>query len=254
MYFGFHRLEQTLLGVSMKRLLIAGYEGTTKNYRKAFASLGIATEILTKEQGLLSKEGIPVFDFCKKNITHFYDGLVLPGGGDIAPEFLDFENIGSRNIDLPLDQLQFSLLEQFVCSCKPILGICKGMQLINVFFGGSLIQDLPETSLQIHAYDNGDKFHGTKASRSTFIGRLYGTSPITNSAHHQALSSIGDGLFVAQYACDFVVEAIYHKSLPIFGVQWHPERMCSPSVPTENNSALQPDDGRLLLHYFSTFL
>lgn len=215
----------------MKKLLVAGYEASTRNYRNAFTQLGIYGESLEESSALIS-----------------YDGLILPGGGDIAPTIFGAENKGSRDIDEPLDQLQLQILEQFLRMGKPVLGICKGLQLINVYFGGTLIQDLPEASRQIHEYQGADRLHTTKAAKGTFPEQLYGSSFITNSAHHQAVGAVGDGLLIAQYSCDFVIEAMYHKTLPVLGVQWHPERMCFAYARPEL------EDGSLLLRYFSTLL
>ena len=129
-------------------------------------------------------------------------------------------------MDESLDRIQLYLLESFVRAGKPVLGICKGLQILNVYFGGTLIQDLPPRSLSIHAYQNGDRIHTTKAARGTFPEKLYGSTPITNSAHHQGLGKLGKGLQVASRCpLDECVEGICHESLPILGVQWHPERL-----------------------------
>ena len=134
--------------------------------------------------------------------------------------------------------------EAFVSAGKPVLGICKGIQLINVAFGGTLIQDLSAESLAIHAWAETDKIHISKAAPGTFPAQLYGSAPRVNSAHHQAVGTVGDGLRIAQYGPDFVVEALYHERLPIIGVQWHPERMCF-SYAREDMA-----DGSHLLSYF----
>lgn len=229
----------------MKKLLLAGYEENTGNYRDAFSQLHIRTAAL----GRKPEEGVsvpacltedPSLDSC--------DGLVLPGGEDIAPALFGAPDNGSRRVDEALDRIQLELLGEFIRMGKPVLGICKGLQIINVYFGGTLIQDLPEDSRRIHEYQGGDKIHATKSAKGTFPEQLYGKCPVTNSAHHQGVGAVGDGLLVAQYCCDFVIEAMYHKDLPILGVQWHPERMCFAYASPEM------DDGTLLLRYFSTLL
>ena len=177
-----------------------------------------------------------------------FDGLILPGGGDISPFFYHMENKGSRNIDSLLDSVQFSLFRAFTAAGKPVLGICKGIQLINVAFGGTLIQDLSGESLSIHAWDEGDKIHITKAAHGTFPAQLYSNFPRVNSAHHQAVAAVGDGLRVAQYGPDFVIEALYHERLPILGVQWHPERMCF------SHAREDVADGSTLLKYYLRML
>jgi len=217
----------------MKKILIAGYGEATRNYQAAFTRLFLPFDTLS--------------DSLSPDYSQ-YDGLVLPGGGDIDPFLFGAANEGSRNIDAALDRLQLKALDAFLKRKRPVLGICKGLQILNVYFGGTILQNLSEASLQIHQYENGDKIHATKAARGTFIERLYGGCPITNSAHHQAAGAVGDGLRVAQYSQDFVIEAMYHKTLPVLGVQWHPERMCfSYANPRMAN-------GSLLLRYFITLL
>lgn len=228
----------------MKKLLLAGYEENTGNYRDAFSQLHIRTAALGRKPE--AGADFPA-DFSLLS-PDSYDGLVLPGGGDIAPALFGAANKGSRQIDEPLDRAQLRILDEFIRMGKPVLGICKGLQIINVYFGGTIIQDLPEDSKRIHAYNGTDQIHATKAAKGTFPEQLYGACPVTNSAHHQAVGAVGDGLLIAQYCCDFVIEAMYHKKLPILGVQWHPERMCFAHARADT------DDGSLLLHYFSTLL
>ena len=256
----------------MKKLLIAGYADSTVNYQNAFARLGASYDTLppkspspapcqTKPAPPLS---LPRLSYC----PYDYDGLILPGGGDIAPPLFGAANEGSRDIDEQLDCLQLRTLDSFIRAEKPILGICKGLQIINVHFGGTILQDLPEASQLVHAYappqptapsanlhnklpairKNGDKIHPTKAAGGTFPERLYGSSPITNSAHHQGIGAVGDGLLVAQYSHDFVIEGIYHERLPILGVQWHPERMCF------EYADVRMENGADLLRYFLSLL
>ena len=152
--------------------------------------------------------------------------LLLPGGGDITPAFFGEKNHGSRNIDTELDILQLQALDMAVRRGLPVLGICKGLQIINVGFGGTILQDLPDASL--HRYNGQDQYHSTSISRDSWLFPLYGESCIVNSAHHQAVGKLGTGLRAVQFCpLDNCIEAICHSSLPIFGVQWHPERIDS---------------------------
>lgn len=173
---------------------------------------------------------------------NLYDGLLLPGGGDISPLFYHKKNHGSKNICIAEDIIQILLFHRFLEQKKPILGICKGMQLINVALGGNLIQDLPTQNL--HAYDTADRYHTTKALPGSRLHTLYGNSCITNSAHHQAINKLGDHLRITQYAHDGVAEAIEHDILPIIGVQWHPERINVPHYA----------DGSRIFSYFGSLL
>ena len=129
-------------------------------------------------------------------------GLLLPGGGDILGK-------------LPFNEQH--IIHLFVAAKKPILGICRGMQALNVFFGGTLYTDIPG-----HQIPAGDMIHPSIAKGP--IAALLGPHPIVNSNHHQAVKRLGDGLTACQWAGDRTIEAVYHPRLPILGVQWHPER------------------------------
>lgn len=213
----------------MKTVLISCLTHDASNYINALKQAGIS----------------PVLSEEMEDENHF-DGLILPGGGDIAPIFYHRKNHGSRDIHITEDMIQLLLFHRFFEQGKPILGICKGMQLINVALGGSLIQELPTGKL--HAYDKGDRYHNTKALPGSRLHTLYGHDCITNSAHHQAINKPGSQLSITQYASDGTAEAIEHLTHPVIGVQWHPERMISPNQP------FGYADGSKLFHYFSSLL
>ena len=154
-----------------------------------------------------------------------YDGLILCGGGDIDPKYYGEKIDGSYSIDPQRDVAEFALLKAYIDAGKPVLGICRGCQLINVFFGGSLYQHLPESSL--HQGINGvDSVHDVTALEGSLLYDIYGETFATNSSHHQAIKSLGDNLIATAFWNGQYVEAIEHSSLPVFAFQWHPERMC----------------------------
>lgn len=97
------------------------------------------------------------------------------------------------------------------------MGICRGMQALNVFFGGTLYAYVPG-----HQVKGADILHDTRAVGE--LAELVGTTPRVNSNHHQAICRLGRGLGVRQWAADGVIEGICHSRLPVLGVQWHPER------------------------------
>ena len=171
----------------------------------------------------LGFEGVPVDTGCD---PAEFAGLLLPGGGDVDP--VRYGEAMSPLCDPPdqaLDALQLGVLDAFVKAGKPVLGICRGIQVINVYFGGTLIQHLPESPRHSRMGGDVDKVHRVRAEGDSFLAALYGTDFAVNSAHHQAVKALGQGLRIAAVSDDGVTEAVCHESLPVWGVQWHPERM-----------------------------
>ncbi|MBE5892733.1 MAG: gamma-glutamyl-gamma-aminobutyrate hydrolase family protein [Lachnospiraceae bacterium] len=172
------------------------------------------------------------------------DMLILPGGGDITPAFYGEEIDGSFSIDTELDVLQLQAFE-YAMKCKmPVLGICKGMQLINVDLGGTMVQDI--STPKIHRSPNGDQYHNTHIVKGSFLYDLYGEEAVVNSAHHQCVKQLGKGLIPIQWCPeDNILEAFSHESLPVLGVQWHPERIKSEFTTTSGD--------RLLAYFLERF-
>lgn len=229
------------------RLLIAGPSGQVQNYLSAFSALGsicrALPDALPKRLPIDPSE--PLSAFLPDPAASF-DALILPGGGDIDPVLFHQENQGSHAMEPELDRLQLFLLRSFLRKNLPVLGICKGMQLINVCLGGSIIQDLPTAGQ--HAYIGKDQVHPTYTEKGSLLHTLYGENFPVNSAHHQGIAEPGEGLIVIQRAFDGVAESIVHSHLPVLGVQWHPERMCF--------ARKRPDtpDGSLLLSRFLSLI
>lgn len=173
-----------------------------------------------------------------------YDGLILCGGNDISPSYYREEVNGSIDIDAGRDVVEFSLLKAFVDAGKPVFGICRGCQLINVFFGGTLYQHLENADEHSSAADY-DLIHRVTAVRGSIMECLYGTDFSVNSFHHQAIKELGDRIKVTMRSADgSVIEGICHESFPIIGVQWHPERL------RFNKYQTDVVDGATLFRYF----
>ena len=166
------------------------------------------------EGGKLCFEGSP--DEC--------DFLLLPGGGDLEPWRYGQDNTASRGLEPERDTAELELIDRFVTLRKPVFGICRGMQTINVFFGGTLLQDI-----RGHDTVNGiDRYHNVRTVSSPFL-EICGERGIVNSAHHQAVDRLGSGLRAVQWTPDGIVEAVCHETLPVWAVQWHPERLDLPT-------------------------
>lgn len=148
------------------------------------------------------------------------DFLLLPGGGDLEPWRYGQENTASRGLEPERDAAELALTDLFMTLGKPVFGVCRGMQTLNVFFGGTLVQDLPGHS-QVHGRD---RLHRVRTAAGP-LAALCGENVTVNSAHHQAVDRLGAGLEAVQWAGDGVVEALRHRCLPVWAVQWHPERL-----------------------------
>ena len=191
------------------RIAIPVLDRDVENYSDAVSAAGMVPVIITEPE------------------TEGFDGLLLPGGVDIDPARYGERMNGSRGIDRALDELQFAVLDEFVLKRKPVLGICRGHQLINVYFGGTLIQDIPTAGSHTSVRPGCDRVHLCAAEPGSWIEDLYGNCFASNSAHHQACGRMGKELILdACCNADGVAEALHHTGLPVFGVQFHPERMC----------------------------
>lgn len=191
----------------MLHIAIAGTDQGAENFIAALSSLGAQGHAVLEET-----------DFSS------YDGLILPGGADIDPALFGEENQGSRKIERQRDLRQLDILDFFVQAKKPVLGVCKGHQLLNVYFGGKLCQHIPEFAR--HQWIERDQAHGSHCQQGCFLETLYSRSFPVNSAHHQAVITPAQGFRAVQWADDGVLEAMVHDTLPLLGLQWHPERMC----------------------------
>ena len=149
------------------------------------------------------------------------------------------------DIDYERDNAEISVAKEFIRLKKPILGICRGHQLLNVLFGGTLHQHISNHCF--HRGGNGeDAIHSVTAVGKSIFSEIYGNCFSTNSMHHQAVNKIGNNFNVVLTANDefSAVEAMVHNTLPILTVQWHPERMCF------DYSRSDTVDGRYVFEHF----
>ena len=160
-----------------------------------------------------------------KDYTREYDGLILCGGNDIHPAHYGEDFNGSVKVDEARDIAEIAVAKQFIQANKPIFGICRGAQLLNVLHGGTLIQHLPNVE-EHRLSETEETFHQVVAKKGGIFEKLYGERFTINSFHHQAIKKLGEGFDATLMSWDnVVIEGIEHKTKPIFGVQWHPEIM-----------------------------
>lgn len=162
------------------------------------------------------------------------DAVVIMGGEDVDPALYgmtaEYPESGSY---LPLaDARSSELIRESVANGKPLFGICRGLQLINVALGGTLVQHLETADSHRKAGVEEHEFvgHPVNVVSETTLQRILGATTITaESSHHQAVAELGQNLRVAATAPDGTIEAVEHTSVPILGVQWHPESIGSPT-------------------------
>ena len=168
-----------------------------------------------------------------------YDGLIIPGGKHVHPSFYhDKVKCKKHKFVKSLDRLEIALVKKFIKKKKPVLGICRGCQLINVTLGGTLKQDIGKGHYH-------DKSRNTKTKKGTDMRKLYGASVHTLHYHHQAIKKLAKPLKVTMVdAKDGVIEGVQHKTLPVIGIQYHPDRMYVKANPVVRKN------GKIVIEYF----
>lgn len=176
--------------------------------------------------GIVHRSSIRLSDY-----PQYLDGLVLQGGADISPQSYGEEPLNAEwSGDRLRDAYEMELLHEFMEAGKPVLGICRGAQLINVALGGTLYQDIATQCEQadIHVHEAYDRHaHGIVWEPGGELRKLYPDADNSRviSIHHQAIKALGKGLRVeARSAADGLIEAIRLEGRPyVLGLQWHPE-------------------------------
>lgn len=183
-------------------------------------------------RAVIAAGGLPVglsLDLPAAESAPALDGILLTGGGDVDPARYGADPHPETQAPDPVrDAHEFELLEAARELDIPVLCICRGVQVANVFFGGTLHQDLPP-----HAeFDKPDvHVHEVGFDDGSVVGGLYGGDVKVNSLHHQAIDQVGTGIKVVGTADDGTIEAIESDEMNLLGVQWHPEML--PSAPTD---------------------
>lgn len=213
-----------VIGISGNKKLLDGFnrDYVFDHYSTCIKKIGAVPLIL------------PITD--KKEVARIYiekiDALIMTGGIDVNP-FLYGEE-AARETEVPFaerDTFDFLLIEAALEKNIPILGICRGMQIMNVYFGGSLHQDIKyygETNIQhVQGSKHHEPVHLVDVEKDSVLYTLIGEKQKVNSVHHQCINKLGTGLVAsAVSSSDKIIEA-YESSgeNKILGIQWHPEMM-----------------------------
>ena len=166
-----------------------------------------------------------------EQIVSMLDGLLVPGGADIDPALYGEEvRPVCGKFNRSEDNYDIALIKEALKQGKTILATCRGLQIINVLFGGTLYQDIPtqyETDI-IHAMGENyaENYHPVKLDPNCKLAEVLGNCEVkANTSHHQCVKDLGHGLKIVGRAPDGIVEAIENEDASIIAVQWHPERM-----------------------------
>ena len=187
-------------------------------------------------KAIINAGGIPFIlpitenmEVIRDQIQHL-DGLLLSGGGDPDPILYGedcLQEVGS--ITPERDKFELTILDEFMKTGKPIFGICRGLQIANIYFGGSLYQDVKYTGTTINHMQKwlpDLPTHDINIEKDNILFEIFGEKTRVNSFHHQMIKDLAEGLTPIAKSSDGVIEALQKKDHPFFyATQWHPEMM-----------------------------
>lgn len=226
-----------MIGITGRRFRLGLVNGLDKRYGHL-----LTDAFMSDFSGRIAEAGgVPVnlpYDADPEALCHWLSGVVITGGQDVHPTCWGGDSSVVRDVDprddpmvhdCDRDEFEIALVRAALDRNIPILGVCRGLQVLNVALGGTLIEDLPVDSVE-HLSASPPLTDGADDHKVTFepgsiAEKLFGSSAVTNSWHHQAVDRCGTGLVVTGRAADGVVEAIELPGSPVLGVQWHPEWM-----------------------------
>lgn len=210
-------------------------------------------------QAITAAGGVPIVMADIKQVEKYAklaDGLLITGGESVHParfgmtfdELADGDPGIAHNLkagcNTTRDEMEFAAFEAFEKAGKPIMGICRGHQLVNAALGGKNMLNFPRHHRTEHS--EGIQ-HEIVTEPDSFLNKLYGEKMMVNSFHRDCASDVGEDVRVAARSVDGIIEAIEHKTKPIFSVQFHPERMRGETP----NPAFGPDGTKLFEYLLS---
>lgn len=248
---------ESLVPTMMTKILIAPRYARTSGIERALLSTSFSNYLLSREAFPFLAVP-PTYLVCPDAATryarHFVqeaDGVILQGGNDIDPSLYGEECRGSKDVNRSRDLFEVALVHAAIEAGKPIMAVCRGMQLVNVAKGGSLHQHLAPLGDWIqHFPDQGDSLHATSEhatdcspelhhpislTKGGVLRNLYQASDIAvNSYHHQGIKTLGNGLNAEARTADGLIEAFSSADERILGVQWHPELCLNVAIDRES--------------------
>lgn len=224
-----------LIGITGRQLALGMVANTSARFRDQL----VGSYFSAFAEAVSAAGGIPVlipFSADAADIVSRLDGIVITGGQDVHPARWGGHAAVDRTVDprwdhdahdAERDAYEAALISAAVESGTPLLGVCRGHQLLNVVLGGTLIEHLHDGPI-VHAApyaapSDGDPVHVVEFADGSVPQAVYGGRRVTNSWHHQAVDRPGDDVRVVGRTPDGVVECIELAGRPVVGVQWHPE-------------------------------
>lgn len=226
-----------MIGITGRRVRLGLVDGLDKRYGHLLTD----TFMSDFSDRIARAGGIPVnlpYDADPEALCHWLAGVVITGGQDVHPAYWGGDLSVVRDVDPrdnPMvhdperDEYEIALVRAALARHIPVLGVCRGLQVLNVALGGTLIADLPPGSVGHQSSSppltDGADDHKVTFEPGSIAEGLFGAGAVTNSWHHQAVDRCGTGLVVTGRTADGVVEAVELPGAAVLGVQWHPEWM-----------------------------
>ena len=215
-------MKKPLIGLTPAHDIESGDVKARPTYMQALKAAGaipVVMPLVTSEEDL-------------KQLSQELDGFLFTGGPDVHP-FLFGEETQAHcgNVSPARDQMELSMLPMIMELRKPVLGICRGIQVLNIALGGNIWQDIPSQVTREFPLAHSQPFHydmpchTVSLTKGSHLAQISGSSSIeVNSMHHQAVKDVASGLIASAYSTDHLIEAVEMPGYPFFiGVQWHPE-------------------------------